>query len=328
LPSSRHLIDPELLPLLDFLPALNLSHSTLFSIRANVDALAPTDISSESLSIAEYTVDGSYPVHMVVYRPERSGPFPVLLHMHGGGFVTGSAVLMTLSNTRLANEVGCVVASVDYRLAPEATAPAALDDCYAAYRWIHAHADELDVDVSRLAIGGESAGGGLAAALALRLRDRGDPLPCLQWLIAPMLDDRTADSVEAGPHAGEFVWTQHANRYAWHAYLGHAPGAAYTSAYASPARALDLAGLPAAYIAVGALDLFLRENLSYTQRLIDAAVPAEFHIYPGAFHGFENGLDTGIGRRAERERHDALGRAFARANEIPDRRSSTDFERP
>jgi acetyl esterase/lipase len=328
LASSRHLVDPELLPLLDLLPAFNLTHSTLTSIRARVEALAPTNISSESLSIAEYTIDGSHPVHLIVYRPNRSGPFPILLHMHGGGFVTGSAAIMTLSNMRLAIEVGCVVASVDYRLAPEATAPAALDDCYAAYRWIHAQADELDVDVSRIAIGGESAGGGLAAALALTLRDRGDPLPCLQWLIAPMLDDRTADAVDTRPHAGEFVWTQHANRFAWHAYLGHAPGAAYTSAYASPARALDLKGLPPAFIAVGGLDLFLRENISYTQRLIDAAVPAEFHIYPGAFHGFENGLDTGIGRRAERERHDALGRAFARAAAIPDRRSPAEFRGP
>jgi acetyl esterase/lipase len=235
----------------------------------------------------------------------------VLLHMHGGGYVTGSAALMALSNTCLAAEVGCAVASVDYRLAPEAPAPAAVDDCYAAFSWIHSHADELNLDASRVAIGGESAGGGLAASLALRIRDAGDPLPCLQWLIAPMLDDRTAASNETRLHVGEFVWTQQANRYAWQAYLGHPPGATNTSAYASPSRAIDLRRLPPAYIAVGALDLFAHEDIAHSQRLIDAGVPTEFHIYPGAFHGFEMALDSGVGRRAQRERHDALCRAFA-----------------
>jgi acetyl esterase/lipase len=313
MPSSRHLVDPELLPLLELLPALDLSDATLMRIRAAIDALAPaaSDIATDAVSISEHFVPGPQPVHLCIYRPERCpGRLPVLLHMHGGGYVTGSAALMGLSNTRVAVEVGCAVVSVDYRLAPEAPAPAALDDCYAAFRWIHSHADDLKLDAGRVAIGGESAGGGLAAALALRIRDSGDPLPCLQWLIAPMLDDRTAISNETPPHIGEFVWTPEANRYAWQAYLGHAPGAAHTSAYASASRAIDSSRLPAAYIVVGALDLFAHESIAHAQRLIAAGVPTEFHLYPGAYHGFEMAADTGVGRRAQRDRHDALRRAF------------------
>jgi triacylglycerol lipase len=316
--SSRHLVDPELLPLLDLLPAFDLSDATLAAIRGSVDAMVSTAPVSDDVVITKHSVPGATPVDILLYRPRRQEPVPILLHMHGGGFVTGSAALMAISNTRMAIAVGCAVASVDYRLAPEAIAPAALDDCHAAYRWLHANAARLALDVTRLAIGGESAGGGLAASLALRLRDCGDPAPCLQWLIAPMLDDASAAASDSRPNSGEFVWTLQANQYAWRAYLGHAPGRADTSPYASAARAVDLTRLPPVYMTVGALDLFVDENMAYAQRLIDAGVATEFHIYPGAFHGFESALDTRLGQRAEFERHHALSRAFARGTPAPE----------
>jgi acetyl esterase/lipase len=190
-------------------------------------------------------------------------------------------------NRLLARELGCVVVSVDYRLAPETTFPGAVEDCYAALRWLHAEARTLGVDVGRIAIGGESAGGGLAASLALLARDRGEVPLAFQLLIYPMLDDRTGVTVEPSPTVGEFGWSRESNRFGWASLLGRDPGGADVSPYAAAARAEDLAGLPPAYIAVGTLDLFLEENLEYARRLMRAGIPTELHVYPGAYHGFQ-----------------------------------------
>jgi acetyl esterase/lipase len=235
-----------------------------------------------------------------------------LLHIHGGGFVSGIAEASGPSNVRTATEVGCVVVSVEYRLAPETVAPGAVEDCYAALRWLYAEADGLGVDRSRIAVGGESAGGGLAAALALLARDRGEYPLCFQMLIYPMIDDRTATPAPGNPNTGEFIWTRSSNRFGWQSLLGEEPGGEGISAHASPARANDLAGLPPTYISVGALDLFLDENIEYARRLLNAGVPTELHVFPGGYHGYELAPEARISRLSECERRAALAKAFER----------------
>ena len=189
-------------------------------------------------------------------------------------------------NQSLASELGCVVVSVDYRLAPETPHPGPIEDCYAALKWMHAHADELGIDPARIAVGGESAGGGLAACLALLARDRGEIPLVFQLLIYPMLDDRTVTEAEPHPFAGAFIWTRDSNRFGWTSLLGCEPGGDEVSPYAAASRATDLKGLPPTFIAVGSLDLFLEEDLEYTRRLLRAGVSTELHIYPGAYHAF------------------------------------------
>jgi acetyl esterase/lipase len=238
------------------------------------------------------------------------GSVPALLHIHGGGYVLGVAEGSGPSNVRTAAEVGCVVVSVDYRLAPETVAPGAVEDCYAVLRWLYTEANNLGIDRSRIAVGGESAGGGLAAALALLARDRGEYPLCFQMLIYPMIDDRTATSAPDNPNTGEFIWTRSSNRFGWRCLLGQEPGCEGTSAYAAPARANNLAGLPPAYISVGALDLFLDENIEYARRLLNAGVPTELHVFPGAYHGFELAPEARVSKLSESERRAALARAF------------------
>ena len=187
----------------------------------------------------------------------------------------------------LAEEMDCVVVAVDYRLAPETVFPGAIEDCYAALRWLHSHASELGVDPWRIIVGGESAGGGLAAALALLARDRSEVPIAAQMLVYPMIDDRTGIRGELAPYAGEFFWTPSSNRFGWEALLGEAPGGENVSPYAAAARAADLSGLPPTFICVPTLDLFLEENIDYARRLVRAGVLTELHVYPGAYHGFD-----------------------------------------
>jgi acetyl esterase/lipase len=184
---------------------------------------------------------------------------------------------------RLARELGAVVVSPDYRLAPEHPFPAALDDCMTALRWMFVHAAELGIDPDRIAVVGASAGGGLSAAVAQRSHDEGIALRA-QVLVYPMIDDRT---VLAGDHGGRgaLAWTPEANRFGWTAYLGHAPRSADAPEYAAPARREDLAGLPPAWIGVGDLDLFYEESVAYAERLTAQAVPCTVLTVPGMYHG-------------------------------------------
>lgn len=258
--------------------------------------------------------EGAPEVLVRVYQPaERSDdPLPALLWIHGGGYVLGSVERDDLLARHLSKVAPCVVASVEYRLAPEHPFPAPVEDCYAALRWLSGHGGELGLDPARIAIGGASAGGGLAAGLALLARDRAEVDVCFQLLVYPMIDDRNvAPASEAAPDT--FVWTRANNRMGWRAYLGHEPGIPDVSPYAAAARATDLRGLPPAFIPVGDLDLFLEENVAYAQRLLAAGVPAELHVHPGAFHGF-NGFvpGAGISRRFNAERDEVLGRMLYR----------------
>lgn len=255
--------------------------------------------------------DGGPDVFVRVYQPQdRPATLPALLWIHGGGYVLGSVERDDLLAKHLAKVAQCVVASVEYRLAPEHPFPAPVEDCYAALRWLFAHSAELGVRQSRIAIGGASAGGGLAAGLALLARDRAEVNVAFQLLIYPMIDDRNiTPASETVPDT--LVWTRENNLMGWRAYLGQAPGGEGVSPYAAAARATDLRGLPPAYIPVGDLDLFLDENITYAHRLLNAGVPTELHVYPGGFHGF-NGFvpQADISRRFNAERDNVLKRAL------------------
>ena len=230
---------------------------------------------------------GDPAVRVRVYRPaDQPGKLPALYWIHGGGYVMGDIEQDDRLMKQMVKRIGCVAVSVDYRLAPEHPFPAPVEDCYGGLKWLFRHADELGVEPSRIAIGGASGGGGLAAGLALITRDRGEVQVAFQLLIYPMIDDRNvtpASYAITDPR----MWNRQSNLLGWKAYLGRDGGGADVSPYAAAARATDLTNLPPAYIPVGALDLFVDENIQYAQRLIQAGVPTELHVYPGAFHGFD-----------------------------------------
>ncbi|MEV6346800.1 alpha/beta hydrolase [Actinoplanes sp. NPDC051851] len=231
------------------------------------------------------------PVDVYVYQPSRrSKPSGALLWIHGGGFVLGQPVAYHELASRFARELGIVVVSVDYRLAPEHPFPAGLEDCWTALSWLHDHTEELGIDPGRLAVGGDSAGGGLTAALSQMALDRGGPPICFQLMLYPMLDDRT---VLRHDHAGTgaVAWSPVSNRYGWTAYLGHTPGPDEPRPYAAPARRDDLSGLPPAWVGVGDIDLFHAEDVAYADRLSEAGVPCELLVVPGMYHGADTLFD-------------------------------------
>lgn len=211
-----------------------------------------------------------------------ASPLPAVLHIHGGGLIIGSARSGDRANRRLADTLGAVVASVDYRLPPEHPYPAPLDDCEAALAWLAAHPR---VDVTRIAVTGESAGGGLAAALTARTVDAGGPALAGQALMYPMLDDRTAADPRHTDPGYLRLWNGASNRLGWGLYLGEHASA--PPADAVPARRSDLSGFPRTWIAVGTLDLFHDEDHAYAQRLTAAGVDGEIVTVPGAYHGFD-----------------------------------------
>lgn len=214
-----------------------------------------------------------------LYRPSAAtAPGPALLWLHGGGYVLGSAAQDDALCRRFADDLGATVASVDYRLAPQHPYPAGLEDSYSALIWL---AGLPSVDPARVAVGGASAGGGLAAALALLARDRGEVALAAQLLVYPMLDDRSSHAPGLD-HPGHRLWTQGSNKFGWSAYLGTTD-----PAVAVPARHEDLSGLPPAWIGVGTLDLFHDEDLSYAERLRAVGVPCQVEVVDGAFHGFD-----------------------------------------
>jgi acetyl esterase/lipase len=227
------------------------------------------------------------PVAAVSVRVHRPSPFqealPALLWIHGGGMVMGTAAQDDAICRRFSEDLGIIVAAVDYRLAPEHPFPVPLHDCYDALLWL---ADREDVDTSRIAVGGASAGGGLAAALALLARERGEVRLAMQLLAYPMLDDRTATLPDVG-HRNRRLWSNKANRFGWRSYLGRPPGDTDVDGLAAPARVDDLRGLPPAWIGVGTLDLFYEEDVAYAQRLRSDGVDCALDVVQGAFHGFD-----------------------------------------
>jgi acetyl esterase/lipase len=317
--NSRHLVARELLAALDRFAEFELNDDTLGPMRAAAKAMPPPPLSpiAQAVRCTEQFIPGprgAPDVRVLSYTPPAKNRSlrPAYLQLHGGGFVMGAPEMNDGANRMLAAGLDCIVVSVDYRLAPETHFPGALEDAYAALLWLHREAKPLGVDDARIAIGGQSAGAGHAAALALRARDRGEVPLCLQMLDSPMIDDRTGSTADPHPYCGEFAWTPAKNRFGWRALLGAEPGSPEIPVEAVPARVSDLSKLPPAFILVGALDLFLEENMEYARRLIRAGVPTELHIIPGAFHGF-----TSVGGEAPQAnlaltlKNAALARAFA-----------------
>jgi acetyl esterase/lipase len=312
--TTRHLVDPELAAILDHIPAPALTAETLGQIRT-MSAQASANLPQFStLAVSEHFIPGSEGapnVRVLIYLPTSvQEALPALLWLHGGGYIMGSADAEYLMAKSIVSATGCAIVAVDYRLAPETPYPGPVEDCYTALKWLYTHADELRIDPKRIAVGGSSAGGGLAAALALLTRDRGEVPLVFQLLLAPMLDDRTCTLAKPHPYTGEFVWTPEANRFGWTSFLGQEPGGPDVSPYAAAARAEQLEGLPATFINVGALDLFLEEDMEYARRLMRAGVPTELHVYPGAYHGFRMVADAQVTQAAQRDQLAALKRAF------------------
>jgi acetyl esterase/lipase len=281
------LVDPELLPTLKQFPAYDLTAEMVVKFR-QMPGMPP--LPAPAPQPVKWHIPGppgAPEVRVWVVDPAPSEKNkPVLLHMHGGGFMMIDPMWMPHLQG-IATDCHCVVVSVDYRLAPETHYPGSLEDNYAALKWVHAHAAELGIDRSRIAVGGESAGGGHAGSLTIRARDRNEVPIVFQLLIYPELDDRTGSTRTPPPAIGHFMWTPSANRLAWSSLLGVPAGSSKVPVAAVPARVASVAGLPPAWIGVGSIDLFVEEDMEYAQRLILAGVATELLVVPGAFHGFD-----------------------------------------
>lgn len=264
-------IHPELRRAARFVPRFSIQPWALPLVRKLTDLGKPSDAGVDVLTLPSGA-------GVRLYRPANAaGPTPALLWIHGGGYLFGTAAQDDGVCRQYVERLGITVAAVDYRLAPEHPYPIPVEDCYSVLTWM---ARLPGIDSDRIAIGGASAGGGLTAALAFLARDRAEVTPVLQILSYPMLDDRSVDP--SLDDTGFRLWNPASNRVGWQSYLGGAD-----PAVAVPARRDDLAGLPPAWLGVGTLDLFHREDLAYAERLDAAGVPCEVHVVPGAFHGFD-----------------------------------------
>jgi acetyl esterase/lipase len=301
-------VDPELAPLLAEMPPVALSTESLPALRdarkALFDSMAPA--LSDAVDRTDHVIGTDPGVLVRVHRPKgASAALPCVVSMHGGGYVLGTLDMDDLRFDRYCAKFGCVAVSVEYRLAPETPYPGPLDDCYAALQWTHRHASELGVDPNRIGVAGISAGGGLAAALALRARDRGEVPVAFALLECPMLDDRQITS--SSQRDGLAVWSRESNAFGWTSYLGERYGSDDIPGDAVPARAASLAGLPPTFVITGGADGFRDENIEYALRLNQSGVPTELHVLPGAPHGVQMFVGTRLARRWDELVTDWLG---------------------
>lgn len=318
-PSSlpAHLVHPELrgmVPQIEKFSAMQpaFSRATLPELRKpnplfNRPPLA--DIPHETRHIAVGKGHPDVTLHVVNAKPGTRRP--AVLHTHGGGYVTGSAASSVRGLQELCQKIDCVAVSVEYRLAPETTYAGSIEDNYAGLKWLYSHASEIGADTAKIAVMGESAGGGHAALLAITARDRGEVPLAFQCLVYPMLDDRTGTSRAVAPHVGTLIWTPEKNRFGWECFLGTVPGKARAPKGSVPARVVDLKGLPPAFVGVGTLDLFADEDIDYAQRLNAAGVLTELLVVPGAFHGFDGiAAEMPVGKWFNAAKLNALRRGF------------------
>lgn len=277
-------LDPQLQPAFRFTPALPVGTALGRKVIQGVLALRTARSSVDGATVTVTDLPNGQTVRILT--PLVGGNGAALLNIHGGGMVVGAPAQDDDHMAEIVRSLGIIVVSVGYRLAPKHPFPSALDDCLAGWDWLLASAQEFGVDPARIAIGGQSAGGGLATTLVQRLHDRGGVQPVAQWLFCPMLDDRTAArrDLDAAKHP---VWGNKANHAGWKAYLGQEPGAAHEPDYAVAARRTDLSGLPPAWIGVGDLDLFLDECIAYATALDDAGVETTLDVVARAPHAFE-----------------------------------------
>jgi acetyl esterase/lipase len=307
--------DPELAPWVSMNPEITLSDPAamrqadeqLLTARPRYEPPVPVDVRDVSVPGS----DGAPEIPVRIFTPPPGdGPLPGLVYIHGGGFVLGNVDAFHDDALCIAAEVGAVVLSVEYRLAPEHPFPAGLEDCYSALAWTAAHATDLGIDLDRLAVGGDSAGGGLSAATALLARDRGGPALCFQLLGIPELDDRL-DTPSMRAFTDTPIWNRPNAELSWDYYLGEGVrGTSGVSPYAAPARAEDLTGLPPAYVTTCEFDPLRDEGLAYAVRLVQAGVGTEVHHYPGTFHGSSLISDAAVSRRMSTDRLSALRRAL------------------
>ncbi len=314
------LLDPELrdgakLILAQPLPD-PLDHAAIVAMRKAAPP-PPEILPAPAPSVDFRMIPGSHghpPVKVAVIGAGRKTELrPAVLHIHGGGFIVGRMADTIPASQQLAQEFDCIVVEVDYRLSPEARFPGPLEDCHAALAWVHENADDLGVDRARIAVKGESAGGGLAAMLALAARDRRSVPLCCQILIYPMLDDRTGSTRRVPDFIGTIGWNETGNVVGWSSLLGQPAGQTKVPAGAVPARMPNLEGLPRTFMGVGSLDLFVEEDMIYAQRLVQAGVPTELLVTPGAFHGFDFVVpDANVSRAFTAAWKRTLRTAFAR----------------
>jgi acetyl esterase/lipase len=311
-------VHPELQRFAKMMPQMTFSSKNLWLWRSlayiPLVRRRPADIHIENILIPRQ--EHPKPIRLRVYRLKAQASLaPVLIWLHGGGYIIGNPEQDDPACIQYVHELGITVVSVDYRCAPEHPFPSALDDSYTALKWVHAHGGSLGMDASRIAIGGASAGGGLAAALVQFAKNRDEIQPLFQLLVYPMLDDRTCGRSDLAER--DFLaWSQESNRFGWEAYLGIKCGAADVPPYSVPARAEDVSGLPPAWIGIGTLDLFYDEDIAYGKRLTDSGVPCETYLVPGAFHGFDV---AGLGAQVVRDfRQSQI--EFMKRNLFPDDR--------
>lgn len=314
---AERVYDPEIAPIVPLMPtdmnwtdmpAAREAMATMFESMGDGAAQARSDVKWEDVQIAG--PEGAPDVTVRLYRPpSESGTHPGLIYIHGGGFCVGNIESEHVGAASLCADVDAVVASVEYRLAPEDPFPAGLEDCYAALKWMHSEASSLGVDPEHIGIMGQSAGGGLSAGLALMARDKGGPKICYQVLGIPELDDRLET-----PSMTQFTDTPLWNRpnaiKSWEHYLRGNTGD--VSSYAAPARATDLSGLPPAYVSTMEFDPLRDEGIQYAMRLLEHGVSVELHSYPGTFHGSMLVAEAEVSKRAAQEMADALRRGLRR----------------
>lgn len=286
---NRERVIPELLEVLDKFPGLSLDQELIPQVReALKDGYEPVDQTDVSIEVIAIEAYDNEEINIRVYKPRNlNDNLPGLLWIHGGGYVLGAAESDDALCVRYVKDIGCIVVSVDYRLAPEHPYPTPLEDCYSALCWMVNNAEQLSIDINKIAVAGSSAGGGLTAALTLLARDRNFPKVHVQLPLYPMIDDSN-NTPSANEITEGMIWNQQLNDMGWKLYLGKLYGTDNIPPYAAPARAIDYSNLPYTYTFIGQLDPFRDETLTYVTKLAQAGVDVEFHLYPGAYHGFES----------------------------------------